>query len=356
MTVETREPSTTEAFATRVVGIGNSAYLAMLLALGHETGLFDSMATLPPATSEAIAAAAGLQERYVREWLAALACGRVVAYDPVARTFHLPPEHAAVLTRAAGPGNLARFMAGPMVLAPGFAPLATCFREGGGVPAATYAGFVRLMSEVSGEVFDARLLDTIVPLVPGLADRLAGGSEVVDIGCGAGHALTLLAAAFPRSRFTGYDIDAKALAIGRAEAESRGLGNVRFVEQNAATLNLEAACDVITAFDAIHDQTQPTAVLTAIHRALRQGGVFLMVDPAASSELADNLDHPIGVAGYAVSLFYCMSVSLAAGGVGLGSMWGDTLARKMLVEAGFSNVEVHQVEGDIMNAYYVCPK
>jgi SAM-dependent methyltransferase len=342
------------AFAQDILGNVRGGWIAVALAVGHETGLFDAMARLVPSTSEQIAEAAGLQERYVREWLAAMVTARIVAYDPAARTYRLPAEHAAVLTRAAGPGNLARIARGLVFVPRAFAEVVECFRSGGGVPYSAYPDFQRGAAELSREVHDARLIDTILPLMPGLPERLREGIDVADIGCGMGHAVNLIARTFPASRVTGYDFSEEGIAAARSEAAAWGLANARFELRDVATLDAENAFEMITAFDAIHDQAHPRRVLANIARALRPGGWFLMVDIAASSNLEENLDHPIAPALYTVSFMHCMTVSLAQGGEGLGSMWGGQKARELLAEAGFTDVSVTRVDGDIANTYYVC--
>jgi ubiquinone/menaquinone biosynthesis C-methylase UbiE len=350
------DPAQVEAFAGKVVGILNSAALALMLSVGHRTGLFDALAALPPATSDQLAAAAGLHARYVREWLGAMVTGGIVDYQPASGTYALPPERAASLTRAAGTGNLATITQFIPLLANVEEGIVASFRQGGGVPYAAYESFQRVMAEESAKVFDATLLETTLPLVPGLVERLRAGIEVADVGCGSGHAVVLMAESFPRSRFTGYDISAEGISAGRGEAARRGLANAHFTVQDAAALDAPGQYDLITAFDAIHDQAQPARVLEAIARALRPGGTFLMVDIAASSNLAENRDHLLGPYLYTVSCMHCMTVSLAQGGVGLGTMWGEQLARRMLAEAGFTRVEVRRVPGDILNNYYIASR
>ena len=218
----------TEQFAERMMGVLNDASLALMLSVGHRTGLLDTMADAPPGTSAEIATAAGLQERYVREWLGAMTVGGVVTFDPTTGCYELPAAHAASLTRAAGPGNLAGTMQFVSLLAGVESDITECFREGGGVPYSAYHEFHRLMAEDSAAVNDAALLDTIVPLVPGLTERLTAGIDVADVGCGSGHALNLLATAFPASRFVGFDFSEEAIAAGRREAESAGPGQRPF--------------------------------------------------------------------------------------------------------------------------------
>jgi 2-polyprenyl-3-methyl-5-hydroxy-6-metoxy-1,4-benzoquinol methylase len=345
-----------DAFAGRMVGVLNGAILALMTSIGRQTGLFEAMAGRPPSTSEAIAAATSLQERYVREWLGAMVTGGIVVFDPAARTYALPPEHAAVLTRAAGARNMARFMQYIPMLAEVEADVIRAFREGGGVPYARFPRFQALMAESSGLRFDHLLLQKVVPLT-GLADRLAAGIDVLDIGCGQGHAVNLMAGAFPRSRFTGYDFSEAGIATARAEASALGHAHATFAARDVAALGEEGRYDLVTAFDVIHDQARPADVLREVARALRPDGTFLMVDVRASSELQDNLGHPLGPFLYGMSTMHCMTVSLALGGAGLGTVWGEQTARAMLREAGFAEVAVHTLgPDDPLNNYYVARK
>ncbi|HTV99726.1 MAG TPA: methyltransferase domain-containing protein [Streptosporangiaceae bacterium] len=343
-------------FSERMVHMVNEAMLALMVSVGHRTGLFDIMATMPAATSAEIAARAELDERYVREWLAAMTTGRIVDHDGAAGTFLLPADHAQWLTRAAGPDNLAIETQYVGLLALVEDQVVGCFRHGGGVPYSSFPKFQALMAEDSGAVRDATLIGVTLPLVPGLTDRLADGIDVADVGCGSGHAVNLMAAAFPRSRFVGFDFSDAGLAAARAEADRNGLTNVRFFMRDAARLGEPARFDFITTFDAVHDQARPDLMLAGIADALRPGGVYLCVDIAASSKLSENLDHPLGPFFYTVSCMHCMTVSLADGGMGLGAMWGEQKALQMLSEAGFTSVDAAHVDGDIANTYYIATK
>lgn len=345
-----------EAFAGQMMQLLNHAFTTPLVSIGHRTGLFDTMANLPPSTSEGIAAAAGLNERYVREWLGCMVTSRIVEYEPAAGTYRLPPEHAAFLTRAAGPDNFASFAQYLSLAGEAESLVTACFENGGGVPYAAYPRFQQLQAEESARVFDAALVQAILPLAEGVTDRLEEGIDALDIGCGQGHATNLMARAFPRSRFAAYDISDEGIEAGRREAQAWGLSNTRFEVRDVATFHEPGRYDLITAFDTIHDQTQPRRVLRNVFEALRPGGTFLMADIAASSRLEENLDHPLGPFLYAISVLHCMTVSLAAGGEGLGTVWGEQLARQLLADAGFADVEVKRVEGDFVNNYYVARK
>jgi len=341
-----------EAFAGRALQVLNDGMLTLLISLGHRSGLLDVMARTGPATSDQIAGTSGLDERYVREWLAGMTVGGIVAHDPATRTFRLPPEHAACLTRAAGPDNLASLAQYVPMFGELEGRVLKCFEAGGGVPYSAMPRFQALQAEESAQVHEATLIETVLPLVDGLVERLRSGIDVLDIGCGHGHAANLIGDAFPATRVTGLDSSEAGIAAARAEAERLRLGNVSFHARDALPL-APGSCDLVTAFDVIHDLPAPSETVAAIRAALRPGGTFLMVDVAASSHLHENLDHPLGPALYTASIFHCMTVSLASGGPGLGTMWGQEQALEILAAAGFGNVEVKRLEADALNAYYV---
>ncbi|MFE9771318.1 class I SAM-dependent methyltransferase [Streptomyces sp. NPDC005931] len=348
------EQDAREAFAGEVLDVLNKSALGLLTSVGHQCGLFDTMAALPPSTAADIAGAADLDERYVREWLGGMTVGGFVTYDPQAGTYALPPAHAASLTTAAGPDNLAGMMPYIALMGEVEQQVVRCFREGGGVPYSAYPRFQALQSEETARVYDQALVDVIVPLVPGLTERLREGIDVLDVGTGQGHAPLVLAKAFPASRFHGLDRSETGIAAAHAEAARAGLKNLHYVV--ADSTEISGAYDLVTAFDVVHDLARPAETLTAIARALRDGGTFLMGDIAASSRLERNIGHPFGPALYGFSVFYCMTTSLSTGGAGLGTAWGQETAVRMLRDAGFATVDVKSVEGDPINAYYVAAK
>ncbi len=352
----TNAPDRAQAFAERLGGMLNDSALILMTSIGHRTGLFDVMAEAGAVTPAALARAAGLHERYVREWLGAMVTGRIVEHDPAAGSYRLPPEHAASLTRAAAPANLAVTAQWIPLLGSVEDRIVECFRQGGGVPYEAYPRFHVVMAEESDQTVLHPLVEQVLPLVPGLVARLREGIDVLDVGCGSGRAMNLLARTFPRSRFAGCDASAEGVAAARDEAARLGLDNVRFEQVDASRLAAAAAYDLVTTFDAVHDQADPAAVLTNIHRALRAGGVYLMQEIAGSSHLHENLDHPVGPLLYTVSCLHCMTVSLAAGGAGLGAMWGEQTATRMLGEAGFTGVVRHALPQDVMNYWYVASK
>lgn len=347
-----------EEFGGKLIDMLNQGALAVMLSIGHRTGLLDKMGQLPPATSKEIAAAAGLNERYVREWLAAMVTGGIIKIFPNggAPKFALPTEHASCLTRAAGADNMGVFAQYIGLMGTVEDNIIDCFKAGGGVPYSEYKRFHEVMAEDSGLSVVSSLFDAILPLVPGLTDRLEKGIEVLDVGCGMGRALNLLARSFPNSRFAGYDLSEQAIAAAGESAAEYSIANVHFEVRDLTTFDQDAptaAFDLITSFDAIHDQARPERVLAGIFKALKPEGVYLMQDISASSKVEDNLEHPIAPFLYTISTMHCMTVSLAQNGMGLGTMWGREKAQEMLREAGFGQIDIHNLPHDFQNDYYV---
>ena len=345
-----------EAFAGQTLEVLTGGILSLMLSIGHRTGLFETMAKMPPSTSQEIAERSGLNERYVREWLGSMVTGKIIAYDKERKTYWLPPEHAASLTKSAGPGNLAILAQYTAIFGTVEDRVVRSFRKGGGVPYSAYPVFHRIQAEASAEIHDMSLINVSLPLVTGIVERLRSGIDVLDVACGSGHAINLMAKAFPKSRFTGYDFSRIAIAAAKKEARKLGLSNATFSLRDVARIDEPEGYDFVTAFDAIHDQAKPTKVLVAISKSLRPGGAFLMVDIAASSNLEENMQHPLAPILYGVSTMHCMTVSLALKGEGLGTVWGEQKATSMLNEAGFSEVSVKRVPGDILNNYYIARK
>lgn len=344
------------AFAGRMSDFINSGAVAVMASIGHRTGLFDAMAGRAPSTSAEIAAASGLAERYVREWLAVMVTGGVVTYDPAGGHYHLPAEHAASLTRGAPLGNLAVYAQHVALMGQVQERILHCFATGEGAAYADYPDFHRLMAEDSDQTVVDQLDTAILPLAGDLPERLAAGIDVLDAGCGRGRAVLAMARKYPRSRFLGLDFCADAIEDASSEAAARGLGNVHFEVRDMTDFAAEAAFDLVTSFDAVHDQKHPGDFLRRLHRALRPGGIHLMQDIGGSARLEANMEFPMAPLLYAVSCLHCMPVSLGQGGEGLGTMWGWETAERMLREAGHASVSRHVLPHDPMNVWFVSRK
>ena len=348
-----------EAFAGRVLTALNNGALCLMVSIGHRTGLLDVMSQSPPASSEEIGTRAGLNERYVREWLGAMVTGGVVDFDPNNDRYSLPPEHAAFLTRAAAADNMAVFAQYVGLLGIVEDDIVECFKKGGGVPYEKFPRFHEVMSEDSGQSVLSSLQSHILPLAPGLTERLEKGIRMLDAGCGRGRILTRLAELYPRSSFVGIDLSREATAFAIDSAAKAGIRNIGFIASDLSTFDTTAepeAFDFVTTFDSIHDQAKPLNVLKGIHRTLKSDGVYLMQDISGTSHVEKDIDHPIGTFLYAISCMHCMTVSLAQGGEGLGAMWGEEKTREYLQQAGFSSITTHRLAHDIQNNWYVVTK
>jgi ubiquinone/menaquinone biosynthesis C-methylase UbiE len=345
-------PDLVKQFAGKLLNIYTGGVLTKLIDIGYEVGLFEA-SKQGPATNDELSERAGLNERYVREWLGTMTTSGIYSYDPETKRYTLPEEHAALLT-----GNSAQNLCPHSQMINHFGShlpkLAECFRAGGGIPYSAYRpAFTQCMDDLWRRIYDQQLLSGFIGVVDGLTERLRGGLRILDIGCGTGHAMNILAREFPNSRFYGYDIAEDAIECARAEAKEMSLTNSSFDIVDVASLPSEPKFDVITAFDAIHDQKAPESVLRSANRALAPEGTFLMIEFKFSSRVEDNVKNPFAPLYYGISLMHCMPVSLAVGGTGLGTVWGEQTARQLLAEAGFQTVKVLDTPRP-QNCIYVC--
>jgi len=345
-----------DAFMARAIGDFAGTMTTISCILGDRLGLFAALAQEGPATSDELAERAGVEERYVREWLHGLRAAGYLEYDRDTGRFALPPEHAQALAVEGG----------PMFLCGGYQELqgavgvldrvTEAFRAGGGVPQEAYgADLWDGMRRFTSGWFDNLLLQQWIPAIPGLRERLESGADFADVGCGAGAAVIKLAKAFPASRFTGYDAFEGQLARARAAADHAGVADrVRFEALDAAA-GLPARHDVISTFDVVHDAIDPLGLLRAIRTALPDDGLYLLLDINCADRHEDN-DGPLAAIFYGFSLLYCMPTSLAHGGAGLGTCGlPPGTARRLCEQAGFSHVRPLPLENPFNVLYEVRP-
>jgi SAM-dependent methyltransferase len=341
-----------EAFVGQVLANTSAAMVTTLAALGDRLGLFKTLAALGPATSADVAAHAGIVERYAREWLGGMTSAGYVTYDAVSRRFALPPEHRAALADEGGP----MFFGGiyEMVLSASSVVdrIADAFRAGGGVPQSAYdERFWDGMERFSAGFFDHALIQQWVPAMPDVERKLRQGADMADVGCGRGRALIRLAEAFPQSRYVGFDAFAPSVERAAAHARETAVADrVRYEVRDAAS-DLPGTYDVIATFDVIHDAVDPVGVLRSIFRALKPGGIYICLDVNCSHELEEN-SGPLGSMFYGISILYCMTTSLAAGGAGLGTLGlHERKLRELAAVVGFRDVRRVPIQNPFNNLY-----
>ena len=355
------------SFSQKMTDILNYGAINLAMAIGYRAGLFDAMDSFDsPQTSDCISDKAGLDQRYVKEWLAVMVTAEIVDLslsEEREALYFLPKQCGDVIARRAGHSNLGVYTQEiPLLTACAMEPVIDGFSTGNGVTYDHYPKFQAFMSQLANAKHRQVLVNKFLPSVDNgrIIRRLKTGIRVCDLGCAEGIALIIMAKSFPQSRFVGIDISPEAIDAARREAHVQQVENLDFILRDAALLErekeLEASFDYVTAFDAIHDQTRPLEVLRGVKYILAPDGLFSMVDIAARSNLADNMTHPMGPFLYTVSLMHCMPVGLVDGGTGLGMMWGREKAVEMLENAGFKGIQVLEMPDDPFNLHFFCHK
>ncbi|MGH7917520.1 MAG: class I SAM-dependent methyltransferase, partial [Candidatus Binataceae bacterium] len=320
------------------VGIDFGAALTVALAyIADRLGIFQALADGGALTSEQLASRTGLNERYIREWLATMAAANYVDYAAGAHAFSLNPAQRTVLLDQRSPLNMAGGFQYAIACIRQLPALTEAFRHGGGV---RFADFGEEISDAIRRMFQPGYEQWVaaewIPALPEIHQRLRTGGEAAEVGCGSGQCLIPVARSFPNSRFVGYDLDPASLARARKRIDEEGIANRVRCEQVAAEAIPERDYfDLVMAFNCIHDMANPRGALHAICQALKPEGAMLWSEAKASDRLEDNLNS-WGRSMYGASTMHCMTVSLATGGEGLGSVIGPGLARELAREAGFT--------------------
>jgi 2-polyprenyl-3-methyl-5-hydroxy-6-metoxy-1,4-benzoquinol methylase len=342
-------------FAFKVVGELGAALAGAHVYIGDRLGLFKTLASSGPVTTEQLAKATGLQERYLREWTAAMAASGFIDYDPAGATFALPAAKAAVLADEDSPvfvGGFAQMIPDHYTVIPG---IIKAFHEGGGVP---YTSYTADTFQGTERFFRPGYINFLVQQwVPamGMTEKLTQGARVADVGCGRGQAICTLAKAFPKSTFTGFDNHAPGIAAARDNAREQGVSANTSWEVRASTeLPQTAEFDLVTTLDSLHDMVDPHGAGKAIYGALKPGGSWFIVEPNMSDKLEENLN-PVGRVFYSVSMLQCMTASLAHGGAGYGAGMGPANIERVAREAGFRKFESLPIENPF-NHYFLATK
>lgn len=344
-----------EAFAEKVMLDCAGASACFLGAIGDALGLFKELSE-GPATSEELAERAAVDERYAREWLAGVHAAGYVTVDRASGRYALPAEHAPALAQEGDALFLGASLRNIVAKGEMFAPLVRVFREGGGIPMGAFPNDKRAtIARHTAARFESALVQEWIPRLPALAARLEAGARVADVGCGRGLAMIRLAQAYPRSQFVGYDLDEGEVALATAAAREAGVANkVRFEVADTAA-GLSGGFDIVFTFDVIHDAVDPTGILRAIHAALAADGRYVCVDVNCEERPEDNVG-PLATIRYAASLGYCLTVSLAEGGAGLGTCGlAEPVLRRLATDAGFTRVRRVQTEDRFNSIYELAP-
>jgi SAM-dependent methyltransferase len=344
-----------QGFAMKLLGDITALQMGPLMVLGQRLGLFDVLADAGPVTAAEFVKRAGIDERYAREWLSALACHRCVDYDPATERFALPAEHAFCLANPDSPFYLATVF---QMARPYWAHLdllGDAFRTGGGIPQDTYGDeFWSGFEAFTRPAFVNNLCQDWIPSLPQADAALRAGGSVADVGCGNGQALFHLARGYPQATCVGLDNYQPAIDKANAKAREAGLGERVRYQWCDVTQGLPGTYDLITTFDVVHDMPHPLEALRAIRAALKPDGTYFVLEFNLFGDVQRNIDHPFGLGafGYSASINYCMTQALAAGGDGTGTCMGEEKMRDLGHEAGFGDFRRIDFPNNPFNLFY----
>ncbi|XP_022097368.1 uncharacterized protein LOC110982906 [Acanthaster planci] len=350
---------TAAEFSSRLLHQISGGLACLGIAMGMQTGLFEVMISLggEPKTSQEIADAANLRERYVREWLGCMAVSDIVTYDPAHETYWLPAHRMGILR----PGMLS--MAIPS-LSGGFFEVSECFKKNGpaGVEYDQYPKFDEVLDKLHEPFFRDQFLQEFIPSMPKLLQQLKQGIQVLEVGCCEGDSLRMLASRFPNSFVYGLDISQAVIKEAEAKTRRMGLTNVEFVCMDVCRMPADWTWkfDYIFIYFVLHDLSYPTTALREMYRVLKPGATLSVVDTVTHTRLQDNIrdeDKAYVLTQFTLSLMNCLPVSLHPGdGAGLGAMWGREKAIAMLEGENFEVVSISATNAQLNGLHYLCKK
>ncbi len=333
-----------EELAFRVVGDMGGAFTMALGYIGDRLGIFKAMSDAGPLTSVELAEKTRLNERYVREWAKAMVAGEYIDYEPESDKYVMTDEQVFVLANEDSPmfmGGAFHFTTPSIWKVP---EVMNAFENGGGVP---YSELPDDIPEAIERFFRPGYIHFLtqewLPAVEGLKEKLEAGATVADVGCGCGQSTVAMAKAYPKSKIMGIDNDAKSIERARKLAQENQVSNAEFLCAPAEEIAGEQKYDLICSFDCIHDMIDPLGTLKAIREALAEEGVYFWSEPNASDKPHENRN-PVGRVFSSISPLHCLTVSLAHGGEGLGTVIGEAGAHELSKEAGFSIFEKLPIE------------
>ncbi|MFC5068599.1 class I SAM-dependent methyltransferase [Flaviflagellibacter deserti] len=327
-----------DALVGRMVGDLGACTTGPLVVLGDRLGLFKAMADGDPVSPEELAQRTGTRERYVREWLSAQAAAGNVDYDDETNRFSLSPEQAAVFANEDSPA----FFAGAFEILQAMwmdePKIADAFVSGNGVGWHEHSQCLfRGTERFFRTGYNASLVSSWIPAMNGMSRRLEEGAVVADVGCGHGASTVLMAKAYPKSLFYGFDYHEASIERARSAAEEAGVGDRVTFDRASASDFPARDYDLVAMFDCLHDMGDPVGAGRHVRETLASGGTWMIVEPFSHDRLKDNLN-PVGRIYYGASTMLCTPASLAQDvGLALGAQAGETRLRKVALDAGFSH-------------------
>jgi SAM-dependent methyltransferase len=324
-------------FLFQVSGDIGAAMFGALNYIGDRLGIFKALADSGSVTSAELAAKTGLNERYLREWLSAMSAATYINYDAATAKYSMTPEHALVLAREESPFFLGGFLEMILPNVSVTRKVMEAFKKGGGVTQSEYSPETwEAMERSSANIYRHSFVRKWLPTLPDVVAKLNAGGSYLDVGCGSGRAAISVAKGFPAAKVFGFDAFKGSVDRAVANAKTENVSDrVRFQVVDCTRLP-KSEFDFITTFDVVHDSVDPVGLMRSIREALTPGGTYLMVEVNTSSNLEDNIN-PMGRMMYSISTLYCMTVSLAHGGAGIGACMGQKKARELAEEAGFTH-------------------
>jgi SAM-dependent methyltransferase len=326
-----------ESVAERAFSDLSGAYVGVMVSLGSKLGLYRAMAGAGPISSKELAARAGCAERYVKEWLNSQAASGYVDYHAVSGTYELTPEQAIVFADEDSPLFMPHAWQTPASMWFDEEKALQAFRTGKGIPWGDHDG--RLFCGVASfyrNAYRGSLVSEWLPALDGVVEQLKAGIDVADVGCGYGHSTVLMAEAFPKSRFHGFDVHSASIDEARRNAADAGVAE-RAAFDVARAVDYPGNYDLICFFDALHDMGDPVGVARQAARALSPGGTVMLIEPFANDRVEDNLS-PVARLYYSASTMICCANAISDGGeLVLGAQAGEARLAEVFRKAGFKH-------------------
>ena len=322
----------------KMLGDAGAAMGIGLVILGDSLGLYKALASAGPLTSADLASRTGTAPRYVREWAAAQSASGYIDFDPATESFSISAEQAAILADENGPAFFPAMFEMAAAAARDLPKLEAAFRTGGGVGWHEHDPCLfRGVEKFFRPSYAAHLVSEWIPALEGVKEKLERGARVADVGCGHGASTVLLAKAFPKSTFSGFDYHEPSLARARELARQSGVAERISFERSTAK-EFPGTYDLVAFFDCLHDMGDPVGVATHVKSTLKPDGTWMVVEPFAGDRIADNLN-PVGRIFYTASTQICVPASSAQEvGLALGAQAGEARLREVIMNGGFTRV------------------